>query len=167
MKKAAVIVLSLVVAFSAAGCMGKSIVVPKAQPAPASERPEEVVIDWNQVVSDCEDLLDKEEYPYGKAIDYMIDDEAGMIGLAWMVDDACTYDEAPAYATGFIKAFNDAIAIQNFDFAVSGENYYGGVFDLYGCEIYVFHEADQENPEKYLVAQVVAAGSNATIVANK
>ena len=169
MKKTVAIVSAIVFALLASGCMGKSIVVPQNQPIsePMSKVVDGIEIDWNQINSDCVALLDKSEYPYGKKIDFIMDPDAGMVGLAWMVDDACTYEDAPAYAEGFIKAFNDAMATQDFKYAISGENYYGGVFDIYGCEVYVFHEADQDNPEKYLVAQVVAPGSNEPIVPNK
>jgi len=167
MKKLLALILCGIIMLSLSGCYEKKIVVPKPIPADSIPGGEgEEAFDWEQVRDDCNDLLNLDEYPHKVYLDFQVDDAAKVVGLALSLDSTSTPDIAEAYATDYIKAFNDAIATQDWDYAASGDDYYGGYFDEYGIELLVFHLGDEEDPDKYIVNQIIEAGSGAPVHAN-
>ena len=64
----------------------------------------------------------------------------------------------------FAKAFNDAVATQDFSYALSTEDSYGGYWDINDLDVQVYHEKDIMEPELYIVNQLIPAGSNEAVV---
>jgi len=161
MKKFTALFLCGIMILSLTGCYEKKIVVARQiDPSPYSGENEVIEFDMEQTREDCEALINEGDYPHKVYIDFQVDEEAQVVGLAVAVDDECSDEEALQYGTDYIKAFNDAMATQDFRFATSDEGYYGGFFDIFGIELYLFRISDEQDPDKYITHQIIEAGTN-------
>jgi len=167
-KKAALIfTLAAGVTCFITGCTEKEIV--KAQSSalePDFKIKDNIVIDWEQAKEECQDALSKENYPQGDYIDVDIRraESQKIIRLIWVLSDDANQLEALQYGPAFIKAFNDAVAVQDFSIQSSNENYYGGLWDRYALELEIFRASDIMEPDNYYVNQAMDAGSNDPVI---
>lgn len=145
------------------GCKEKEIVVAKNQDEPDFTIKEGIEIDWDQVMDDCEDYLNPDDYPYGSYLDFAVHEETASVELIWPLLPECPKEEAIEYAKAYIRAFNDACSTQDFGIAMSTEDYYGGYWDKNDIDLQVFWEKDIMEPDNYLINQVIPAGSNAEV----
>jgi len=150
------------------GCVKREIVVNPTDVVPDVEKKEGIVIDWEQVMDDCEDLLNEEEYPMGSYLDFAIhegnEDELPCTEIIWPVKKEITEEEAIEYAKAYARAFNDAVATQDFSYELSSEDSYGGYWDENNMYVQVFREPDILTPGDYLVNQFINKGTNDQIV---
>ena len=165
--KISLLALIITVVFMSTGCVEREIVTNKPiTVVPDITIKEDVEIDWNQVMEDCESALNADEYPYGAYLDFAVHDDDNVTEIIWPVKQECPIEEMPAYAEAYAKAFNDAVATQDFKYAVSSDDSYGGYWDSHDMDVQVYYERDIMEPENYWVNQIVPAGSNDPIMLN-
>ena len=63
----------------------------------------------------------------------------------------------------YIKGVNDIAADQDFSIDKSSEDSYGGLFDRYDLEVQLFREGDIMESSRYIVNQVIKAGTNTNL----
>lgn len=162
-RKLLAVLLVASVAVLATGCVEREIVLnPAGDMVPDVSLKEGIEIDWQQVVDDCEDMLSEEEYPYGGEISFSPNEEdpTKPVVLNWTVGADCPPQVALEYANAYVKAFNDAVATQDFNYAFSTTDTYGGYFDKNDFTINICYNTDELKPEDYVVSQTVKAGTN-------
>ena len=159
-------VILVALMFCLTGCKEKEIVVPQSQ-EPDFTIKEGIEIDWDQIMTDCQDLLCEEDYPYGSYLDFAVHDEDNTVELIWPLKAECPKEEAVEYGVAYIRAFNDACSTQDFGIAMSTEDYYGGYWDDHTIDIQVFWENDIMEPDNYLINQIIEAGTNAPVELQK
>ena len=167
LKKAVIITVFIAgAAFVAAGCTEPEIVTPQSVGAePDFQTKENIEIDWEQVQEDCQAALSKEDYPKGDYIDIDVERlDQNVIRLIWVLSNDATQVEALNYGPDYIKAFNDAAAVQDFSIKKSADGYYGGLWDKYTLELEIFTEGDIMKPENYYVNQIIDPGKNDPVI---
>ena len=159
--------LIFVLAVLSTGCVAREIVTNNpVEAVPDLTVKDDIKINWDQVMEDCESMLNADEYPYGAYLDFSVHDDENVTEIIWPVKPECPIEEMPAYAEAYAKAFNDAVAIQDFKYAVSSDDSYGGYWDTHDMDVQVYYEKDIMEPENYWVNQIVPAGSNDPIMLN-
>ncbi len=167
LKRIGIILSAAAVMLALTGCVEREIVINKTiKEVPDVTIKDDIEIDWEQVMDDCEAALDPEEFPYGLYLDFSVHDDENYTEIIWPVKSECPLDEMPRYAEAFAKAFNDAVAIQDFSVAPSDDGYYGGYWDEHDMDAQVYYERDIMDPDRYYVNQIVPAGSNDPIMLN-
>ena len=131
---------------------------------PVFETQKNITLDWTQIRSDAEEQFnDKTLYPMSDYIDMAFKDDENRVLLIWSLSNEISDDEALAYGTEYIKAVNDYAATQDFSIEKSSENSYGGLFDKYYLEVQLFREDDIMENSRYIVNQVIEAGTNTNL----
>ena len=160
-KTVAAFALALAAAGMLSGCMEKSIVVPHSD-TPDLTIKDDVTIDWDQVMAECEETLNADDYPDGSYLDFAVHEEEKTVELIWPIKNKTSQLEALEYGKAYIRAFNDAVATQDNKYAFSTDDYYGGFWDEYTIDLQVFWDTDYIilHPEEYLVNQIIDPGAN-------
>lgn len=140
-------------------CAPKQLTV-KREMAPDTSIKTDVEIDYEQLKSECEELLNQDEYPLSSYIDFAIHEDEKVIELIWVLNEDATQVESLEYGKAYIKAFNDVYKTQDFSIAASGPDYYGGLWDKYDLDLQVFKESYIIKPDMYFINQYMKAGSN-------
>ncbi|MDO4939083.1 MAG: hypothetical protein Q4E54_03880 [Lachnospiraceae bacterium] len=167
LKKIGIILFAAALSLSATGCVEREIVQEnKVENIPDVTIKTDIEINWDQVMDDCEALLDPEEYPYGCYLDFAVHDDTNTTEIIWPLKSDCPVKEMPKYGEAFAKAFNDAISIQDFSVAQSSDDSYGGYWENHDMDVQVYYEKDIMEPKKYWVNQIIPAGSNDPIILN-
>jgi len=146
-----------------AGCVQREIVVNSVQSVPDMEIKEGIVIDWEQVMEDCEATLNQDEYPEGQYLDFAVDEENNVTKIIWPLKHGVSPETCVEYAAAYARAFNDVIATQDFGYALSTEDSYGGYWDKHDMDVQVYDETTIMEPSQYYVNQIIPAGSNEPI----
>ena len=165
-KKHIVGVLSIVFALSAGACANSDIVANKSMDSdkPVFETQKNIVLDWSQIRSDAEEQFnDKTLYPMSDYIDMAFKENENKVLLIWSLSDEISDDEALAYGNEYIRAINDYAATQDFSIEKSSETSYGGLFGEYDLEIQLFRADDIMEDSKYIVNQVIKAGTDTNL----
>lgn len=167
LKKIGIILFAAGLILTATGCVDREIVINRERNTnPDIIVKENIEIDWNQVMNDCEELLNSDDYPYGSYLDFVVHDDENFTEIIWPLKKDCPLEEMPRYAEAYAKAFNDAVATQDFKYEPSSETSYGGYWDKHDMGVQVYYEDDILNVEKYSIDQLVPAGSNDEIILN-
>ena len=146
---------------SLSGCVERKIVVRQTQEeTPDFAIKEDIVIDWDEVRNECEAVLISDDFPHVEYIDFAVYEEDKIIRLILPLDEVITQIESLDYGTAYIKMFNDIVATQDFSYAKSGEDYYGGLWDEYNLILEVFKEEELVFPELYYINQDIPAGTH-------
>lgn len=149
------------------GCAERELVVPQSMAVePDFSIKENIQIDWFQVEDECYEILNAQDYPLVDQIDYVVFEDKKIIRLILVLKNEANQIDALGYGTQYIKAFNDAIATQDFSVARSGEDYYGGLWDEYGLEleVYPLDQILNDDTSGYYVNQEMAPGANDPVV---
>ena len=155
--------ISVVFALSMGACAKATIVGQNAN-QPIFETQDNITLDWMQIRSDAEEQFnDKNLYPKSDYIDMAFKDKENRVLLIWSLSDDITDEEALEYGNLFIKGINDIAAVQDFSISKSDESSYGGLFDKYDLEIQLFREDDIMESSRYIVNQVIKAGTNTNL----
>lgn len=139
---------------------GKSKIVASEVAEPYTGVTDNIQIDWDQVNYDFTFATDDAYPEISSYIDFEIIEDKKTIRLIWPLKNTATQLDAINNGAGFIKLFNDTVAIQDFSIARSSENYYGGLWDKYTLQLEIFKEEDILFPELYYVNQEMDPGSN-------
>ena len=165
-KKIALIFAAAVLAVSACGCLKKEIVTTdNPDLAPDTTVRTDIEIEWNQLYEDVEEMLDSENFPYGKYFSILLTEADGkdVPELSWCVSDDCSQFDAMYYGEVLLKATNDAAIVQDYSIAPATAEYNGGLWDKYPVQLNVYWEKDEEDPSNFLIFQYMEAGSNAQV----
>ena len=162
-------IVSIIFALSSGACANSDIVVRdssmnKEVDEPVFETQKNITLDWTQIRSDAEEQFnDKTLYPMSDYIDMAFKADENRVLLIWSLSNEISDDEALAYGPEYIKAVNDYAATQDFSIEKSSENSYGGLFDKYDLEVQLFREDDIMENSRYIVNQVIEAGTNTNL----
>lgn len=159
-KKTLICALVLAAAVLSAGCVEREIVKNQEEIVPDFSIKDDIEIDWEQAREDCEAALEEDEYPYGKYIDFEVDEEGNAVRVIWPLNEGSPKEAAPEYGEALIRALNDAIAVQDFKYALSSQESYGGYWELHDVKVEVFDDSDILFPDNYYVNDTIPAGSN-------
>jgi len=162
-------IVALVIAVLAlTGCVKREIVVNPTDIVPDVGIKSDIVIDWEQVLEDAEGILNEEDYPLGCYLDFAVheptDDSIGYTEIIWPCKNEMTGEEAIEYANALAKTVNDVIATQDFSYALSTDDSYGGYWDKNNMYVQVFRDQDILYPQQYYINQMVPAGTNHEII---
>ena len=113
--------------------------------------------------ANSEQFNDKTLYPMSDYIDMAFKENENKVLLIWSLSDDISDDEALAYGNEYIRAINDYAATQDFSIKKSSETSYGGLFDKYDLEIQLFRADDIMEDSKYIVNQVIKAGTDTNL----
>lgn len=167
LKKIGIILFAAGLILTATGCVDREIVINKTiTEVPDITVKEGIEIDWEQVMEDCQSVLTEDEYPYGCYLDFAVHDDTNTTEIIWPLKSECPVEEMPRYAEAYAKAFNDAVAVQDFGVAQSTDDSYGGYWDGHDMDVQVYYERDIMEPERYYVNQIIPAGSNDPVMLN-
>lgn len=158
--------ISIIFALSAGACANSDIAVNKNADSqePVFETQKNITLDWNQIRSDAEEQFnDKTMYPMSDYIDMAFKADENKVLLIWSLSNDISDDEALAYGNEYIRAINDYAATQDFSIKKSSETSYGGLFDKYDLEIQLFRADDIMEDSKYIVNQVIKAGTDTNL----
>lgn len=143
------------------GCTQSNIVAKDGSGVPDTEVRSGIEIEWGQVWNDLDSqFADPEVYPFCESVNCNIVEEEHRIELVLLVQPGTTVEEAAPYATEVIKGFNDSIATQDFSYAVSGDEYYGGFMDLYDVNVLVAPYDTKEDSATWILEDTITAGSD-------
>ncbi|MFR5600878.1 MAG: hypothetical protein ACLTKI_00275 [Lachnospiraceae bacterium] len=143
------------------GCTKSNIVSPDGPVEPDFNIKDNVELDMEQM----QDVLDEqfvqtEDYPFGQAIEFYIDEKDTSLYLMITVDDDTDPEAAAAYGMEIIDAFNDEAATQDFSYEPSSDDSYGGFSDNYHVWIQIMPESTKEDETTWLVDDNIPAGTN-------
>ena len=161
--------ISIIFALSAGACGNSDIVVRdssmnKEVDEPVFETQKNITLDWTQIRDDAEEQFnDKTMYPMSDYIDMAFKESENKVLLIWSLSNDISDDEALAYGNEYIRAINDYAATQDFSIKKSSETSYGGLFDRYDLEVQLFRADDIMEDSKYIVNQVIKAGTNTNL----
>lgn len=161
--------ISIVFALSTGACansdiVGKDTDLKKEANEPVFETQKNITLDWTQIRDDAEEQFnDKTLYPMSDYIDMAFKTDENRVLLIWSLSNDISDDEALAYGNEYIRGINDYAATQDFSIKKSSEDSYGGFFDKYDLEIQLFRADDIMEPSKYIVNQIIKAGTNANL----
>lgn len=129
-----------------AGCTKSNIVSPDAaELKPDFERYANIEIDTDQIYNNLDMLfLNSEEYPMAAGMDFelnMGNDEEGYVDITAVVKDDTTPEDAAIYAEALIKAVNDEVAMQDFNYGESGEDTFGGIYQDNEIRLKIYTES--------------------------
>ena len=147
------------------GCTKSTIVAPElnAENVPGGGVPVagEIEIDWQQVADDADSFFnDESEYPYGKHMQFFLNEDEKKLALTWVVADDIPEDEALLYASDLAREFNDIVAVQDSSIALSNDNSLGGLYDQYALIVGILPEGTENDPSQWFVNVELAAGEN-------
>lgn len=165
-KKHIVGLISIIFAISAGACANSDIAVNRsvASDKPVFETQKNIALDWTQIRDDAEEQFnDKTMYPMSDYIDMAFKESENKVLLIWSLSNDISDDEALAYGNEYIRAINDYAATQDFSIKKSSETSYGGLFDRYDLEVQLFRADDIMEDSKYIVNQVIKAGTNTNL----
>lgn len=162
--KRLMLLLSCVLLLS--GCTKSNIVTPEGTIAPDFNVKEGIQIDWNQVRGDLSELFTAaNNYPMNEMIEFNVDDTEKTVYLMLTVKDDTTKEQAAAFATDLVKAFNDSVSVQDFSYEGSTADSYGGFFQKYSVCIQVMPASTKEEESTWLVDDIIPAGEQKAIEA--
>lgn len=129
-------------------------------PTPDMEIHDDIVLDWEQGVSDIDRVLrNTNYYPKMTDVSVFINDENAEITLVMSVQDDTTKEEALDYAQRALEDANNAVADQDFSIAKAEENVtYGGLYERYGVYIGIAPDSTKEDDMTWLVDEHLEKG---------
>lgn len=150
------------------GCTKSNIVNATEQTvavsAPDFELRDDIEIEWGQVSEDTEALFnDESRYPYTRDYHFYLEPKKKEIMLMWVVADDFPENQIHRYAEDLIKYFNDAVAVQDFSIAASGEDSYGGLWDEYALSFSIVPESTQDDADTWFISGNYGAGVKFTL----
>lgn len=163
MKKHALIICGIT-ALLLVGCTKSNIVKNGGPAEPVFETQEGIVLDWSQIWQDLDaQFIDSGDYPFAVSIGGNADPDNKTLGLNLMVHAGTTPEEAVAYANEVVRVVGDEAATQDFSYATSGADSYGGFFDEYTLDLTVLPDGTQASESLWLIDMTIPAGSNQAI----
>lgn len=159
MKKIAMTLLASVLLLC--GCTQSHIVEPEGNSQPDTEIRKGIEISWGQVWDDLDSqFVNSEQYPFSVSVNCNVHDDKNQIDLVLLVQPGTTKEQAAPYATDVVKAFNDSVATQDFNYKMSSGNSYGSFINLYDVTILVAPYDSKENSSTWIIQDTIKAGSD-------
>lgn len=121
--------------FMLAGCTKSHIVNPEPSTETSSDEGpdlnpfQNVELDFTQLDEDVRDVcLYELDYPMASDLEFEVNIDEGYVDISIIVKDGTTDEDASFYAMEVIKTINDNVAFQDYGYAMSESEYYGGLY---------------------------------------
>lgn len=123
--------------------------------APDMEIDPDAEIDLDELTNDVNDVgLDPDTYPMASAIRFSVRLDEGVVDLDVVVKDDTSNDDAAWYAGEAIKVLNDQVVVQDPSYAVSEEDYFGGLYQEAEINVNIYYESDFPDGEPFFESTV-------------
>ncbi len=131
-----------------------------AIPVPDTEIHDDIVLDWEQGVSDIDDVLrNTNAYPKMTDVSVFVNDETAEITIVMSVEDDMTSEEAVDYAQRILESANNAVADQDFSITLAEDGVsYGGLYERYGVYVGIAPDSTKEDEITWLVDEHLEKG---------
>lgn len=132
------------------GCTKSNIVQPDLEPGetmgPDFDLYNNIEIDTEQLQEDVEEIyLDEDDYPMAATIEIDLDLDEEYLAVTVVVKDDTSPEDAAQYAETVVKGTNDQIAVQDFGYAESDDNSYGGIHQDNEIRVKIYDESSYES----------------------
>ncbi len=134
-------------AFLLCGCTKSNIVQPEGESAnePDFNIYNNLELDMDQFQSEVKEVcLDENDYPMADAVEFEIDEDKALVSVTVVVKDDTSAEDTAAYADAVIKEINDEAAVQDYSYAESGEDTFGGYFQDRAIHLKIYEKAAYE-----------------------
>lgn len=154
MKKIIMIILCLLLT----ACTDRHIVVVEStEYGPPATEEFDGELDMEQLHLDVSDIVYSDEFPDVAAFYFDLNQETGKMYLDVVANDETEIGRVLEAVNSIIKVINDCAAVQNPEYAISADKYYGGLFDQIDINLRVYYE--KEYPDgQYIVKDVLENG---------
>lgn len=103
---------------------------------------DDITLDSNQISAGIgRRLLENDKYPMGVDVGFELKPEEELVEMVVIVKDGTSAEDAAYFADKAVKALNDEIAIQDFYYAESEEDYFGDYFEDHDLDMTIYYEA--------------------------
>ncbi len=130
------------------GCTESTIVMPDSSEGvaePDFNIYRDIEIDMEQLQEGVAEIyLDEDDYPMATALGFEIDEEEEVVIVELVVKDDTSAEDAAYYADAVVKGINDEYAIQDFSFAESDDEYFGGLYQDREIQLAIYEESVYE-----------------------
>lgn len=142
------------------GCTQSNIVAKEGSQEPDTEVRDGIEINWNQVWEELDtQFIDPELYPFSESVNCNVVVEEGRIDFVLLVQPGTTKEEAAPYAVEVLKAFNDSIATQDFNYQHSSDDSYGNYISQYDVTVLVAPYDTKEISSTWILEDTIKAGA--------
>jgi hypothetical protein len=122
---------------------------------PDFEMYNDIEIDLDQLTEDVNEVgLDPEIYPMASAIRFSIRLDEEVVDIDVVVKDGTSNEDAAWYAGEAIKVVNDQVASQDFSYAESDEQYFGGLYQDATINLSLYYESDFPDGDSFYETSV-------------
>ena len=168
MSKKITLIICAAAAMLMTGCTESNIVSGKQPAVPVYETRDDIVLDWTEIGEELDaEFVESGDYPVAvdeSCINYQVMPDSKSMDLTLMVKPGTTPEEAVEFANQVVRYVNDQAATQDFSYAVSTEDSYGGFFEENSLHLIVMPDGTQTEQQYWLIDMEIPAGSNAEIV---
>ena len=128
------------------GCTQSNIVQPSVEPGetmgPDFNLYNNIEIDMEQLKEDVEDIfLDESDYPAAAGLEFTVNIDEEYVDVTVIVKDGTSPEDAAYTASEAIKIINDQVAVQDFGYAESTEDYFGGLYQDNVIRLKIYDES--------------------------
>lgn len=128
------------------GCTKSNIVQPSLAPGetmgPDFNLYNNIEIDMEQLKEDVEDIFfDEEEYPDVAGLEFTVNIDEEYVDVTVIVKDGTDPEDAAFCGAEAIKIINDQVAVQDFGYAESTEDYFGGLYQDNVIQLKIYEES--------------------------
>ncbi|MCD8220952.1 MAG: hypothetical protein LUD07_01940 [Clostridiales bacterium] len=141
-------------------CTQSNIVAPQVGKGEDSGDPDfnvyfNYILDEEQLRADVEDVaLDPADYPMTVSLDFTMPEDETPMDVTLVIRDETDVDEIGWYAGECLKVINDQVAAQDYQYAESGERYFGGLYQDKVVYLKVYFESDYPDGEPIIDAEI-------------
>jgi len=140
------------------GCTKSNIISGKQEGFEDLPQPVDGIV-WEQLWEDFDAVYaDQTAYPFALTVNATVYPEEKVVKFFLLLNTTISDKEAETYATTVIKGFNDLIARQNSDYALSSEDSYGGFFEQYGIYVLVAPDETKADSATWILEDTIPAG---------
>lgn len=113
------------------GCTKSNIVNPEPEEVmnPDMNIYFDIELDKEQLTDDVLDIyMDESEYPMAAGIEFELNEDEERVDVTVVVKDDTSAEDAAYYAEMVVKGINDECVVQDFSYAESSEDTFGGLY---------------------------------------
>lgn len=131
------------------GCTKSNIVQPSVEPGetmgPDFNLYNDIELDLDQLKEDVEDIfLDASEYPAAAGLEFTVNIPEEYVDVTVIVKDGTSPEDAAFTAAEAVKIINDQVAVQDFGYAESTEDYFGGLYQDNVIRLKIYDESTHQ-----------------------
>lgn len=128
------------------GCTKSNIVNPETdpsqEPGPDFNLYNDIVLDEEELYREVNDIyVDPVDYPMAVGIEFELHLDDGYVDIVAIVKDGTSKEDAALYAEVAIKGVNDEVAVQDYSYAQSEQDSFGGLYQDNEINLKVYEES--------------------------